>query len=497
MVAEILARQWVTKEVIEQTRQAIAAGTINGPLHEALKAQRLISHDQSVHLEEFIHKNTRIGDFIVERKLGSGAMGDVFLAHHVDDLETRVALKVINKRFAVDEQFLKRFEREIEVLTEIEHPNIANAIGYGTHDGLPFLAMEYVPGPSLAALLHQHGPLPETYVLRIAIQVAEGLDHVWEQVQLVHRDLKPENILTYPDPDKPNANLYERQDGAKLIDFGLARNYGEDDRLTMTGITMGTPHYMSPEQIRGSQQLDQRSDIYGLAGTMYHLLTGRTPYDGTSPGSVMTAHLTEPVPNPRNVVPSITDTTNKLVMMGMAKNADDRYLSYQGFINACRDALNQLGATSSNTFRLVRKPLVVNKTTSRNRRESQGAATKGTSARLEPTSDRDSDQSALVGEAPGGGHKVAHRPATEALRAAGSKRVKTGRYSMQDAPSNFGAGDPTEPTSASFKVRRPLTDSEAISRADAMDPGVGFVPRLVMALSVVAFVGVLTWRFIL
>lgn len=356
IINEILTHQWATKAQVNATREAISSERIGGPIHRALAEQRLLKPSQVERLDEFYHKDLQIDRFTVERKLGSGAMGDVFLASDPKTGE-RCAVKLISKRFADDEQFLKRFEREIAALAKLHHEHIANAVAFGRHDGLPFLAMEHIAGPSLAQLLSKHGPLPESYVLRVARQIAAGIDYVFNETQLVHRDIKPENILVIPPEEGERKDLYCREDKAVLIDFGLARSFADSERLTMTGVTMGTPHYMSPEQIRGSQHLDAHSDQYGLGATLYHLLCGRTPYAGNSPGAVMTAHLTEPIPDPRNLVPSISEGARSVVMASMAKDPRDRFRNFEAMITACDHAIDALGSVG--TMRLVRKPLVI------------------------------------------------------------------------------------------------------------------------------------------
>jgi serine/threonine-protein kinase PpkA len=219
--------------------------------------------------------------------------------------------------------------------------------------------MEFIDGPSLMSLLKDYRVLPEAYALRIVRQVAEGLAHVWDTAHLVHRDIKPENILVIRNRSG-GGDLFPADDAAKLIDFGLVKSDEKDDRLTQTGMTIGTPLYMSPEQVRG-EPLDCRSDIYGLGATLYHLLTGFTPFTGTSPGSIMSAHLTEPVPDPGGRVPSLHRQTRDLVMMAMAKDPGKRFLTFDGLVKAIDEALMECGSKGNGTLRLLRKPLVLNK----------------------------------------------------------------------------------------------------------------------------------------
>ncbi|MDA3962233.1 MAG: serine/threonine-protein kinase [Planctomycetota bacterium] len=479
IVGEVIARDWVSQIQMQQTAEAVLARRIDGPIHQALLQQRLISKDQCTRLEDFLHKDMEIGEYLVDRKIGAGAMGDVFLAHHTETNEA-VALKLINKRYADDEQFIKRFEREIEALRGVEHPNIAGAAGYGTtSDGLPYMAMEYVAGPSLAQLLQQHGPLPEAYVLRIASEVAAGLDHIYTSTKLVHRDIKPENILTVPPDDAQGGDLFKRHDNAKLIDFGLARSYGNDDRLTMTGITMGTPHYMSPEQIRGSQEVDLRSDIYAIGATMFNLLTGRTPFQGASPGAVMTAHLTDPVPDPRKLVPSLSEPTRDVVMMCMAKESEQRYLNYLAFTNACKEALAAIGGHSSG-MRLLRKPLVLKKPSAKSRpKDSQrkDAAVKEPPTSATVVSDTPEDPFAAVG------HDSRNKDGTKAR----DKKVGTGPKTNRKTLDDNQPSDHHKIKESSDRIAREIHDAH----------GLGIMPMLVLGIAVVSLIAILAWRFLL
>ncbi len=295
-----------------------------------------------------------IGDFRVLERIGAGAMGEVYLGTHRTSGQ-EAAIKVVSPRLTMEEGFLKRFEREIESLLKLDHPNIAKAVGNGMHNGQPWLAMEFVRGPNLADVQRKQGAMHEDAVLRLAIQVARGLEHVNLTAGMIHRDIKPANILIAGSDKGESGHI------AKIIDFGLAKMVGQAEQagLTMTGMVMGTPFYMSPEQIRGEKSVDLRTDIYALGATMYHLLTNHLPFPGTSPGMVMTAHLTQPVPDPGEKVPGLHKATRKLVMTAMAKNADERFLNYQGFIAACDRALTAIHERDHGTMRLLRKPLVL------------------------------------------------------------------------------------------------------------------------------------------
>lgn len=279
----------------------------------------------------------RIGGWLIQRRLGAGAMGEVYLAQRDG---RRAALKLVAKRFAGDEAFHQRFQREIALLSRFDHANVAHAYDGGEHDGRPWLAMEFVDGPNLQDLLAGRGPFFETEVLLLAMQVARGLQHIHAQAGLIHRDVKPDNVLVARAPGGDPARLLNPGDVAKLIDFGLAKPAEEEGQgLTMTGMIMGTPNYIAPEQVACERNLTLHVDMYALGATMFHLLTGRVPFDAGSAAAVMAAHLNSPVPDPGQVVPSLSGPTRKLVMTTMAKKVSQRYADWNAFIAACEKAI--------------------------------------------------------------------------------------------------------------------------------------------------------------
>lgn len=300
-----------------------------------------------------------LGDFTLVRKIGAGAMGDVYLGRHGKTGE-QVAIKLISDKHCLDEAFIKRFKREIAVLMGLDHPNIARAVGFGVDQDRSFLALEFIEGPNLSDVLHERGALFEQDVLTIAIHVARGLAHAYNEAGLVHRDIKPMNLLVKQGrPGKRGGNFMEEGDKVKIIDFGLAKPTDSDDqRLTMTGFVMGTPAYMSPEQIRCEASLDFHTDMYALGATMFHLLTGRIPYPGNAPAIIMTGHLTQPVPDPGELVRSLSQATRTIVTTAMAKQARGRYVDFRAMISACEKALKELSTAAPGTQRLLRKPLI-------------------------------------------------------------------------------------------------------------------------------------------
>jgi serine/threonine protein kinase len=301
---------------------------------------------------------TTLGEFIIEKKIGAGAMGEVYLGKH-KQTGAAAAIKLITDRNAADDGFIARFKREIDILMGLDHQNIARAIGYEIEKTPMYLAMEYIAGPNLADVLHKRSAMFEEDVLNIGMQIARGLAHAYNEAGLIHRDIKPMNILIEQHRrGEREGNFMEPQDRVKIIDFGLAKSTdGEDQRLTMTGIVMGTPAYMSPEQIRCESTIDFHTDMYAVGASMYHMLTGEVPFKGNAPAVIMTGHLTQPVPDPGDLVRSLNPLTRKLVMTAMAKQPRQRFSDYRAMISACEKALKAL-AQGPGTVRLLRKPMI-------------------------------------------------------------------------------------------------------------------------------------------
>jgi serine/threonine-protein kinase len=254
----------------------------------------------------------QLGDFRLLRRLGRGGMADVYLAEQ-SSLNRRVAIKVLRPDLQTDEVHLKRFQREAIAAGGLNHPNIVQVYVIGEADGYHFIAEEYVQGLNLREYLNRKGPPDLPVALHIMRQVASALAAAAE-AGIVHRDIKPENILL------------NRRGDVKVADFGLAQLTHADERvdLTQDGVTMGTPLYMSPEQIRG-RTLDSRSDIYSFGATFYHMLAGRPPFFGQTGMMVAARHLSEqPEPLGRRR-PDLPPELCDFVHRSMEKNPDDRF----------------------------------------------------------------------------------------------------------------------------------------------------------------------------
>ena len=255
-----------------------------------------------------------LGDFHILRKLGQGGMGQVYLAEQIS-LRRRVALKLLRPDLAASKTAVARFRLEAEAVAKATHANIVQVYAYGEIDGLQYMALEYVEGRTLKDFINKKGPPELLVALSIMRQVASALQRAAE-LGITHRDIKPENILL------------TRKGEAKVADFGLSRVYCEQDRpaldLTQTGMTMGTPLYMSPEQVEG-KAVDPRSDIYSFGVSSYHMLAGHPPFRGETAFEVALAHVQkEPEPLAR-VRPDLPEPLCAIVHKMMAKAPDARY----------------------------------------------------------------------------------------------------------------------------------------------------------------------------
>ena len=261
-----------------------------------------------------LDETSSLGKYKIEKKIGAGGMGAVYLAFD-QQLKRTVALKVLPKDKADNKTLVRRFKAEGQAGAQLEHPNIVSVFESGEIDGYLYLAMEYVEGLDAYELLKKRGVLPAKRSLEIIRQVVQALDHAYER-SVVHRDIKPSNLL-----------IRERDGLVKLADMGLARVIEDDGEsgITKAGTTVGTVDYMSPEQARDSKQADTRSDIYSLGCTWYHLLAGKAPYPDGDLMNKLRAHALQPVPDPRDWNDNVPAGLVAVIQRMMAKKADDRY----------------------------------------------------------------------------------------------------------------------------------------------------------------------------
>jgi hypothetical protein len=259
----------------------------------------------------------RIGDYQILDELGSGGMGRVWRVRNVitDRIE---AMKVLLPDLAGRQELAARFQREIKLMASLNHPNIAALRTAFTADNQLYMVMEYVEGTTVADKL-EHGAIPPTDALNYIRQVLDAVSYAHKQ-NVIHRDIKPANMMLTP------------QGVIKLMDFGIARG-GEDRSLTMTGTTMGSLSYMSPEQVKG-EPTDARSDLYSVGVSLYEMVTGQRPFVATSDYSIMAAHVKETPKPPAELHPGLPAELNEIILMAIAKDPSQRFQTAEAFRNA-------------------------------------------------------------------------------------------------------------------------------------------------------------------
>lgn len=283
-------------------------------VNQAKRIRRQLT-DEKTHASQ-----SQIPGYVILGKLGKGAMATVFKARQTS-LNRIVAIKVMPRKMGENVEFVERFYKEGQAAARLSHNNIVQAIDVGcSPDGLHFFVMEFIEGHTLYDIMQpppvgKGSTFSEAEALDIGIQMADALAHAHER-GLIHRDVKPKNIILTP------------QGVAKLTDLGLARV--TDDKAAAAaevGKAYGTPYYISPEQIRGELEIDFRTDIYSLGATLYHLLTGRPPFDGDSPSAVMHKHLKQALVPVDHVNTSLSAGIGEIIEVAMAKKRDERYQS--------------------------------------------------------------------------------------------------------------------------------------------------------------------------
>ncbi|MBX3413383.1 MAG: serine/threonine protein kinase [Pirellulales bacterium] len=265
----------------------------------------------------------QLGDYCLLRRLGRGAMAEVYLAEQ-SSLRRQVAVKVLRQELATDANYILRFRNEAQAAAALVHANIVQIHEVGCVDGVHYIAQEYVAGQNLNELLARRGPPNARLAMSIMRQVAAALVKAAEQ-GIIHRDIKPENIML------------ARSGEVKVADFGLARIAGDGAsvHLTQIGVTMGTPLYMSPEQVEG-RALDARSDIYSFGVTCYHMLSGEPPFRGETPLAVAVQHLKTEPPRLETARPDLPPALCRVVHKMLAKEPGDRYATPRDLLRELR-----------------------------------------------------------------------------------------------------------------------------------------------------------------
>jgi eukaryotic-like serine/threonine-protein kinase len=276
------------------------------------RKRRQSDHQQALPMEYF-------GEYKLLTKLGEGGMGAVYKAQ--ETLANRiVALKVLRNNLAGNQGFIERFDREAKLAGSLNHPNIVACHSAGTTRGVQYMVMEYIDGETMKTRVKREGGrLPEKESLRLVREVAKGLGHAHTK-GVVHRDIKPDNILLGKDGS------------VKLSDFGTAKSFLDEDTLSRTGVIIGTPHYISPEQVRADRNIDHRADLYALGGTLYHILTGQVPFDATTTLEIMRRHLQDELDNPIDINPELSQRAVQIVTKLMAKAPNERYRNAEDLV---------------------------------------------------------------------------------------------------------------------------------------------------------------------
>ncbi len=315
VVEQSLATQGEVNECI--ALQAQEADNNQQSLSEMLVSKGFVTDGQISRTKSRIEearKGQQIPGYEIICKIGAGAMATVFKAKQVS-LDRLVAIKVLPRRLSDNIEYVERFYMEGQAAAKLNHHNIVQAFDVGEAGGYHYFVMEYVEGHSLYEELAEGKIFTEAEALKVIIMIAKALEHAHAQ-GLIHRDVKPKNIMMTPDRI------------AKLADMGLARVASDEEvAQAEAGRAFGTPYYISPEQIRGEVNIDFRADIYSLGATLYHLVTGKVPFEGDTPAAVMHKHLKEALVPPDHLNMDLSVGLGEIVEVMMAKDRTHRYES--------------------------------------------------------------------------------------------------------------------------------------------------------------------------
>jgi len=276
----------------------------------------------------------RLSNFLLLKLMGTGGMGGVYYARD-EELGRFVAIKVMLESLGNDPAFIETFRREAQAVAKLNHPNIAQIYSYGQEKGQPYIVMELVSGERVDAMMEAEGGIKPALTMRIGLEIAQGLSAA-DEAGLVHGDIKPENILL------------DLKGRAKLVDFGLAT---VAHQAAGEGI-WGTPYYIAPEKIR-RQKVDARSDIYSLGATLFHMLTGKPPFEGETPVEVVKARLEQPPPDPRMHMPDLPEIVAETIKRMLAVDRTERYPNYLSLMSDLRKAVEAFGSEPAKTGRFT------------------------------------------------------------------------------------------------------------------------------------------------
>lgn len=321
-LAELLDKGLITREQFDHQRDLLLSGEQSTPTGTIVAPVESGFRDAPVAPEKIL-------EYRIDSRIGEGGMGTVYLGTH-EALGQRVAIKVLLPELAHQPELRTRFFQEARIQLGLRHPGIVQVHTANTESGPLALVMEYVEGEPLGDLIERQGRLPESDALPMFEQILDAVGHA-HSAGIVHRDIKPSNILVQGDGR------------TKVTDFGIAKALG-GAKLTRTGTAMGTAHYMSPEQVVGSREVDQRTDIYSLGATFYEVLTGQTPFESVTQDTtdsdylLKNAHVHDPPPDPSQLVPDLTPTVAEALLRALEKAPENRFRDCAEFW----EALSQL-----------------------------------------------------------------------------------------------------------------------------------------------------------
>ncbi|MBM4779607.1 MAG: protein kinase [Archangiaceae bacterium] len=269
------------------------------------------------------------GRYQLRQKIGEGGMGTVFIAHD-SELDREVAVKMLASTLVNDAEVVERFEREAKLTASLDHPNIVPIYDVGRHENRPFIVMKLLQGDTLAGVLRQKGGFTSDETLKLMKQLAAGLDYI-HQKGFIHRDIKAGNIFL------------SAEGHATILDFGILRSRKANASLTRTGMVMGTPHYMAPEQAMGLKDVDHRVDLYALAVVLFECLTGTLPFEADSELRLIQMQAHSPPPEILDRAPWIPKAVADVVKKALSKKPDDRFYSGQDLVKALERAYRDSG----------------------------------------------------------------------------------------------------------------------------------------------------------
>lgn len=324
----VVERGLATKDEVEQCLGMIRSASVGSDVNqktlgELLVEQGIVTTRQISRIRpelEAQKDGRQIPGYQIMSKLGAGAMATVYKARQLS-LDRIVAIKILPQKHSKDPNFIQRFYDEGKAAAKLNHPNIVGAYDVAQAGEFHYFVMEFVDGRTVYDDISKDGAYSEEDALDIAIQVAKALSHS-HKAGFIHRDVKPKNIMITSDGT------------VKLADMGLARAVSDREAAEAeAGKAYGTPYYISPEQIRGEIEIDFRADIYALGATMYHMVTGRVPFEGPNPSAVMHKHLKDELIPPDHVNTKLTSGISEIIEVCMAKSAKKRYGTTEDLLN--------------------------------------------------------------------------------------------------------------------------------------------------------------------